>query len=299
MQKSKNFATAALITILIIMVSSIAPALSLDYLRPDDFDEESWGKVIDYLEYVDVYATTHGKPRPPPGARANLYLTYVNYQGVQMLYAGLSNITMGLGALSVTLPIQTLMLHYKTENQSRDIVTASSYIMLMAYNESGKTVFPNSPDRNDSLYASFSVGFDLSSLISTAAPALNTKTTIIPLTHPDDKTWHWGMTYTNLAAIWWGIYIEPDNSTYRSVPVAITVYEELTFTYDLVFNPDNNTAKIFSNYVIGRMTDLWVVHKWWWFIPPGLLIMLTTLGFVFVSHTADKVVNPRLRGRRK
>ncbi len=39
-------------------------------------------------------------------------------------------------------------------------------------------------------------------------------------------------------------------------------------------------------------------NKWWWFIPPGLFIMLTTLGFVFISHTADKVVNPRLRGRR-
>jgi peptide/nickel transport system permease protein len=42
-----------------------------------------------------------------------------------------------------------------------------------------------------------------------------------------------------------------------------------------------------------------LANKWWWFIPPGVLIMLTTLGFVFVSHTADKVVNPRLRGRRK
>jgi len=41
-----------------------------------------------------------------------------------------------------------------------------------------------------------------------------------------------------------------------------------------------------------------LANKWWWFIPPGVLIMLTTLGFVFISHTADKVVNPRLRGRR-
>jgi peptide/nickel transport system permease protein len=42
-----------------------------------------------------------------------------------------------------------------------------------------------------------------------------------------------------------------------------------------------------------------LANRWWWFIPPGLMIMLTTLGFVFVSHTADKVVNPRLRGRRQ
>lgn len=39
-------------------------------------------------------------------------------------------------------------------------------------------------------------------------------------------------------------------------------------------------------------------NMWWWIVPPGLLIMLTALGFVFISHAADKVVNPRLRGRR-
>jgi peptide/nickel transport system permease protein len=39
-------------------------------------------------------------------------------------------------------------------------------------------------------------------------------------------------------------------------------------------------------------------NMWWWIIPPGLFIMLTTLGFTFISHAADKVVNPRLRGRR-
>jgi peptide/nickel transport system permease protein len=37
---------------------------------------------------------------------------------------------------------------------------------------------------------------------------------------------------------------------------------------------------------------------WWWLIPPGLCILFTALGFAFVSHSADKVVNPRLRRRR-
>jgi peptide/nickel transport system permease protein len=41
-----------------------------------------------------------------------------------------------------------------------------------------------------------------------------------------------------------------------------------------------------------------VNELWWWIVPPGLMIMLTTVGFAFVSHAADKVVNPRLRGRR-
>lgn len=39
-------------------------------------------------------------------------------------------------------------------------------------------------------------------------------------------------------------------------------------------------------------------EQWWWIFPPGLMIMLTSTAFAFVSHAADKVVNPRLRGRR-
>lgn len=253
--------------ILLLAIGSILPAFAADYLRPNDFDKGNWSKTIDYLEYVDVYASIHGKPRPPADAHAYLYMNYVNQSGVQMLYAGLSNITMGLGALSVTLPIQTLMMHYKTQDNSRDVVTASSYIMLLAYNESEPTIHSDSPDRNDTLFASFSLGFDISSLISTDAPALNSRTKTIALTHPEENRWHWGMTYTNLTAIWWHIWIDPTNATYQSVPAAISVYEELTFTYDLIFDLENNTAQIISNYVIGRMTDLWVVDTWWWFIP--------------------------------
>jgi len=263
-----KYSAAAVTAVLLLIISSIAPAFAVDYLRPGDFEEESWSKVIDYLEYVDVYAALHGKPRPPAGAHAYLYMTYVNNLGVQMLYAGLSNITMGLGALSVTLPIQTFMMHYKTQDQSRDVVTASSYIMLLAYNETTEgTIHQNSPDKNDTLYASFSLGFDLSTLISTDAPALNSRTEIISLTHPEENRWTWGMTYTNLTAIWWRLWVDPTNSSYKTVPVAISVYEELTFTYDLIFDSENNTAQIVSNYVIGRMTDLWVVDTWWWFIP--------------------------------
>jgi hypothetical protein len=268
---------------LLLTIASVSPAFAVDYLRPDDFSEESWSKTIDYLEYVDVYASLHGKPRPPAGAHAYLYMNYVNQSGVQMLYAGLSNITMGLGALSVTLPIQTFMMHYKTQDNSRDVVTASSYIMLLAYNESEPTIHSKSPDRNDTLFASFSLGFDLSSLISTDAPALNSRTETISLTHPEENRWHWGMTYTNLTAIWWRIWVDPANATYQSIPVAVSVYEELTFTYDLIFYPENNTAQIVSNYVLGRMTDLWVVDTWWWFIP--VIVHYNSTGCYRLNHS--------------
>ena len=269
MLKKKQFLLVSAVAFTL-LVSVVAPVYSVDYLRANDFSKESWSKTIDYLEYVDVYATSHGLPRPPAGAHAYLYMTYVNHLGLQMLYAGLTNITMALGQVTLTIPVQTFMMHYKTENQSRDVVAASSYIMLLAYNETADTTrYADSPDRNDTLYASFNMGFDLSSLIDTAdRPGLNSKTTIIPLTHSDNKlSWHWGMKYTNLTAIWWRVYLAPDNSSYVTVPVAVTVYEELTFTYDLIFNPEGNNATIVSNYVIGRMTDLWVVGTWLWFIP--------------------------------
>lgn len=37
---------------------------------------------------------------------------------------------------------------------------------------------------------------------------------------------------------------------------------------------------------------------WWYIIPPGIAITVLCLGFVFVSHALDEIVNPRLRRRR-
>jgi len=257
----------ALVATFLLLTSLTSSVFASDIIDPENFNDESWSKTIDYLDYVDMYAVTHGKPRPPRGAQANIYMNYVNYSGVQMLYAGLSNITMGYGELSVTSPIQTFMTHYKTEVKNRDMVSVSSFIMLMAYNESETTIYDGSPDKNDTLYASFSMGFDFSELLQNDAPNLNSQTTIFPLTHPEENKWSWGMTYTNLTAIWWNIRIDPNNSTFKSIPVAISVYEELTFTYDLVFDLESNSAQVVTDYVIGEMTDLWVIDDFVWIFP--------------------------------
>lgn len=37
---------------------------------------------------------------------------------------------------------------------------------------------------------------------------------------------------------------------------------------------------------------------WWWFLPPGIMIMLLVLGFSFINHAIDQIINPRLRRRR-
>lgn len=34
---------------------------------------------------------------------------------------------------------------------------------------------------------------------------------------------------------------------------------------------------------------------WWWIVPPGMMIALTGLAFVFIGNALDNIVNPRLR----
>ena len=121
---------------------------------------------------------------------------------------------------------------------------------------------------NDTLYASFSLGLDLNTVFgSENRPALNTRTTILPMNVTSDKLrWQWGMKYNNLTAVWWRMYTDPSNPRYAPLPIAITTYEELTFTYDLTIDPSSGKATLSSNYVIGRMTNLWLI-QWLLIIP--------------------------------
>jgi len=243
-----------------IMIVNAWPVSAVDSLQPSDFEMQSWSKTIDFFDYVRDHAAQHNKTPPPENAHAYLYLTYINVSGMQMLYAGLSNITMNQTTL--TIPIQTFMLHYKSRDGQKDVITASSFIMLLAFSEGEETIFLQSPDRNDTLYASFSLGYDLKGVFGDSrAPSLNTRTEIIPLTSEDNLTWTWGMRYMNLTAIWWRTSIDPHNPIHDPRPIAISRYEELTFTYNLTVNPENGEVTLSTNYVVGRMTDLWV---FWW-----------------------------------
>lgn len=238
--------------------ASFLPVSAADTLSASDFKLESWSKVVDFFDYARSNAAAHGKTPPSPDSHANLYLTYVNTKGIQMLYGGLINITDG--TYTVTLPIQSWMMHYKSQNGSKDLITAASFIMLLAFSEDNTTKFTDSPDVNDTLYASFNLGFDLTSKFGSAIPpGLSSETTIIPLTStPDKLNWSWGMKYTNLTAIWWKTTIDPEHSEHTFI--AISRYDELTFTYNLTLNPDDGTATLTANYIIGKMTDLWVFN---------------------------------------
>ena len=261
------------IFLILCMTSSVLllPLASADTLAAADFSSESWGKTVDYFNYLRLHAAFTGKPVLPSGWNAWTYMTYINTNGFQLLYAGLQNVTFG-SLLTITIPAQTFLMHYKTENTSSDVVTASSFLMLMAFqdNETANT-FPNSPDLNDTLFASISRGIDLTSVFgSSTPPELNSKTKVFPLTKSADGLhWSWGMQYTNLTAFWFKTWIDPNEPHFDSSWVALTRYDELTFTYNLTINKDTHQATLMENHIIGRMRDLY-----FWDMVEGLPALL-------------------------
>jgi len=275
----------AILVLTFTLAMAIKPSSAVDTLTANDFKLQSFSKTVDFFDYVRANAAAHGMT-PPVNAswHAYLYNTYINMSGFQLFYNGLINITAGTGAL--TIPVQNFLEHYKTPN-GKDVLMSSSFIMLLAFNDTGTSKYGDSPDVNDNLYASFSLGWDLANITGNAQkPNLHSKTTITPLTTSDNKTWTWGMRYNNLTAIWWKIRINPANPGYDAVPIAATTYEELTFTYTLTIDPTNHTAKVTSNYVIGRMTNLWVIYKWVWFlfIPIPVFAHLNSTGTYYAVN---------------
>ena len=237
------------------------PLASAESLEKTDFEKESFAKTVDFYDYVRTYANLHDIQTPEgfENWHANMYMTYVNKSGVQLLYAGLEEVTTDESAY-LRIPMQSFIMHYKTNEQKRDVILASTFLMLMAFNETASsTKFVASPDTTDLLYASFSLGFDLSDLGKTL-PVLNSKTEVIPLASSHDGLeWTWGMKYTNLTALWWRTWIDPTNPHFdNSWPLALTVYDELTFTYNLKIDPFAGTAVLQENHVIGRMRHLFV-----------------------------------------
>ncbi len=257
---------------MIILVACLLTTLSMvptsaDDLLRTDFQEESFAKTVDYFDYARAWALLHGLSKPQNYWHANVYMAYVNKMGLQMLYAGLRNISLADQAY-LTIPMQTILLHYKTENNSRDALVASSFLMLMGFNDTAKSIYPDSPDRNDTLWASFSFGVNLQQVFPNASfPAFSSKSEVFPLTSSEDGlTWKWGMKYTNLTALWITTHITEENETDTSRPWGLATYDELTFNYTLSIDPDTHKATIAQDHVIGRMRDLWVFYGW--FIIP-------------------------------
>jgi hypothetical protein len=257
---------------ILLLIASLAviPAFTsaaTNTLIKSDFMQESFQKTVDFFDYARAYATLQGISTPDnfDDWHANMYMTYVNTSGIQLLYTGLENITID-GSDYLRIPAQSTLMHYKANGTSEDVLAASTFLMLMAFNDSSSSLFEGSPDVGDNLFASYSLGFDFSSIGATM-PALNSKTETIPLVRSSDGLqWSWGMKYTNLTALWWKTWIEPTNPHFdSSLPFAITTYDELTFSYTLTIEPTNNKAVLTENHVIGRMRDMLIGSGLLWF----------------------------------
>jgi hypothetical protein len=233
-----------------------------------DFTEESWSEALDLMQYAREHAEEHGRSPPPEGWSADLRLNYVNLHGVKLLYAGFEGAT--FDRFSLTVPLQSLVESFRTSD-GLDAVTASTFLMVLAYNETEGSLFPDSPDRNDILWGSFNIGRDLTEFFGGDAPSrLSGGVEVTPLTHSEDKhEWSWGMSYTNLTAVWWALELDEEEPGYSRIPVAFCVYDELSFDYELVFDPADGEADLHLSYTIGEMKDLWILQ--WKGVLPRLL----------------------------
>lgn len=257
----RSLKTLALLALGLMFLLPLSPSsVSADTVESSDFREKSFSKVVDWFDYVRKYAADNDFPcdLSCQNDHAYLYTNYINVGGFQLFYVGLVNATHN--SRFVTIPLQTFFEHYKTP-AGKTAVTASSFISLVAFKENTSSVHPNSPDRGDELYASFSLGVDLTAFGGRPVPPYVATSKIIPLTSIDDNHWTWGLNYTNLNAIWWRIGVDSLPYWDSNVPRGLARYSELTFTYDLTIDPSTKTAKLQTNYTVGKMTDLWLLAQ--------------------------------------
>ncbi len=238
-------------------LSTFTPlSVSATTVQSTDFQSQSFSKVVDWFDYVRQYAAANGFTPPNASEHAYIYTNYINVGGYQLFYVGLVNVTDN--GRFVTIPLQTFFQHFKTPG-GKDAITASSFLSLVAFNESSTDAVPNSPDPSDTVYASFSLGVDLSSYLQNHAPSYVAGSKVIPLTLVGTNHWTWGLKYTNLSAIWWKLGFDPLFACwYLPCPHGIARYTELTFNYDLTLDPSTKTAHLIETYAIGKVTDLWV-----------------------------------------
>src|SRR5712692_1487858 len=252
--------TAGIVTLLMLsMASNPIAAQTSTSLSVTDFKSTSFQKTVDLFQLLTERAIATGLTPPPSNMHAYVDTVWINTTGIQVFYTGMINMTNG--GPYFTIPMQSFIEHFKSQ-AGKDVLIASTFLSLLTFNESSNTIYQDSPDRNDTVYASFSIGNSISGL--TGQPPQDNTATVDPLTQSaDGLTYSWGMTYHNLTALWWKINPDPLAPTCLNLcyPVAVTTYTKLGFRYNLVLDPVAKTAKITGSFVVGEMTNLWII-KW-------------------------------------
>ena len=161
-----------------------------DSLSDEDFSNESFSKMIDLCDYARVHAEAVGGKAPPASWSNQVAVNYINIRGIKLMYMGYSGFK--TDKVEVQIPLQSFVEWFNT-TRGDAAMTASTFLMLMAFNDTDASLYPGSPDKGDNLWASFSIGTDFSEFFPQGKVSkIQTSVEIIPLKSSSDKNdWTW------------------------------------------------------------------------------------------------------------
>jgi hypothetical protein len=152
-----------LVILLLSSVISSFNVLASDELVKEDFDKASFSKTIDVFDYARKHAEATNGTVPPSAWESNIVVNYINEKGLKLLYMGFAGVDFGKAEFQM--PLQSIVERFKTPSGD-EAMTASTFLMLMAFNDTATSKYPGSPDEGDNIWASFSMGADFSELNS-------------------------------------------------------------------------------------------------------------------------------------
>ncbi|MFN8195134.1 MAG: ABC transporter permease [Nocardioidaceae bacterium] len=81
-----------------------------------------------------------------------------------------------------------------------------------------------------------------------------------------------------------------------TLTVAIAILSETTLSFLGLGDPTRISwgSMLEGAYNVGAMTT----GSWWYFVPPGVCVVLVVLAFTLVGQALEEVLNPRLKARR-
>jgi len=92
-------------------------------------------------------------------------------------------------------------------------------------------------------------------------------------------------------------YVLPNVSPMVLSSMALNVRGAILFEAALSFLGLGDPTQVSWGTILfyARRAGAFVLGAWWYIVPPGLMIMLTVLGFTLIATGLDEVLNPRLR----
>src|SRR5713101_7515131 len=154
--------TAGIVTLLMLsMASNPIAAQTSTSLSVTDFKSTSFQKTVDLFQLLTERAIATGLPPPPSNMHAYVDTVWINTTGIQVFYTGMINMTNG--GPYFTVPMQSFIEHFKSQT-GKDVIVTASFLSLLSFKEGSNTIYANSPDKNDTVYASFSIGSSIPGL---------------------------------------------------------------------------------------------------------------------------------------